>query len=283
MSFSLIHGYAVVDGYQPDGDTIRFVPDDMKLVMRLPQSHLVAMGADTSVSVRLEGIDAPELHYEGAEQPAARPALDALLREIRWPPAPSEERGVPVRSGGSPRGVRVAVLTRACDSHGRVIGYVFPRYAAVATSAARLARVEHLVASVNARLLGAGVVYPLAYQTQPSSHRLLFCRLAAFARKARKGIWLRDRSRDGFALHSEASLGAHGALVFPKLFRRSVVFFREAARGIGFKDWLRSGAVVDDVLRLQSGRLLRLSDVLVERNGLLHAAYDLVGLTFAEA
>lgn len=41
----------------------------------------MSFGKDTSVPVRLEGIDAPELHFAGAQQPAARPALEALLRE----------------------------------------------------------------------------------------------------------------------------------------------------------------------------------------------------------
>ena len=72
MSYSSIEGWAVIDGYQPDGDTIRFVPDALPQVFALPRGQLVTAAKDTSVAVSLEGIDAPELHYEGAEQPAAR-------------------------------------------------------------------------------------------------------------------------------------------------------------------------------------------------------------------
>lgn len=274
MKLTLLHGWAVVDGYQPDGDTIRFVPDDFRQVRQLPRSHLVAVGTDTSVPVRLEGIDAPELHYEGREQPEARRALDALLREIHWPPG--DLASTSHAETGRPRGVRIAVLTRACDSHGRVIGYVFgtgvPRAAAPA-----------LEQSVNARLLSQGVVYPLAYDTQPKPHRSLFARLALAARRAGAGIWRHDRSREGFPLRTEASLGAHGALVFPKIFRRAVTYFREARSGTLFERWLRDSSGCDDPVRVADGMQGRLSDLLKHRGGLIHMTHDPVGLTFVEA
>jgi endonuclease YncB( thermonuclease family) len=274
----VIEGWAVVDGYQPDGDTIRFVPDAMARVLALPRGHLVAAGADTSVPVRLEGIDAPELHYAGAEQPAARVALETLLREIGWPP-PGGARGV-AAVGTAPRGVRVRVMTRSCDAHGRVIGYVFSTAGKAPLAVPSVERVE---SSVNARLLEAGVVYPLAYSSQPERDRALFAALAKTARRAGRGVWSRDRSRDGFALRSEASLGRYGALVFPKVFRRSVAFFREAARGVHFREWLRSGSVANDAVRVAGGAWRRLSDILTERDGRLHVTCDVIGVTFAEA
>ena len=271
MSFRSIAGWAVVDGYQPDGDTIRFVPDDVRDVLGLPRGHLVTFGADTSAPVRLEGIDAPELHYAGAQQPAARPALEALLREIGWPPREVAGAG---RAGDSrPRGVRVRVMTRSCDAHGRIIGYLF----STVTSPSTTTSIER---TVNARLLEAGLVYPLAYESQPAAHRASFGELAVAARRAGLGVWAQDRSREGFTLRSEASLGAHGALVFPKVFRRSVAFFREASRGVGFREWLRNRSGADDAVRVGGGGWRRLSDVLADRDGLLRVGCDLVGVIF---
>jgi endonuclease YncB( thermonuclease family) len=305
MTFQSIDGWAVIDGYQPDGDTLRFVPDHLPRVLALPRGERVAAAVDTSVAVRLEGIDAPELHYEGREQPAARPALAALLREIGWPPVasrqPSPPHATPRVSRGAvapphpappaplpPRGARVRVVTRSCDAHGRVIGYVFAASSASATtssssSSSATARIVPIDRSVNARLLAAGVVYPLAYDSQPPAERARFAALAAVARREGRGVWSRDRSRDGFALRSEASLGAHGALVFPKLFRRSVAFFREAARGVGFREWLRQSSGADDAVRVAGGAWRRLSDLLTEREGLLRVVPDLLDVTFAEA
>ena len=166
-SYSEIQGFAVVDGYQPDGDTIRFVPDQLVEITRLSRGHLATPGADTSVPIRLEGIDAPELHFEGREQPAAKPALDALLAAIGWPPPASAKL---------PRGVRVRVVARSCDAHGRVIGYLMPAGAS-----------SRLEDSVNASLLAAGLVYPLAYASEPAAHRESFGKLALAAREAARG------------------------------------------------------------------------------------------------
>ena len=63
---------------------MRFVPDELRAFEALERSHLASFGHDTSVCVRLEGIDAPELHYEGAQQPAAKPALELFRRSVTY-------------------------------------------------------------------------------------------------------------------------------------------------------------------------------------------------------
>lgn len=285
VSFAVLEGWAVVDGYLPDGDTVRFVPDDMRAFLRLERSYLAAIGKDTSVCVRLEGIDAPELHYAGAQQPAAKPALDAMLRAIHWPSLAVAPSSASARiDGATPRGVRVAVLTNGCDSHGRAIGYLFPsEIAETHPSASRLLREEVLASSVNAGLVASGLVYPLSYRTQPDAHRAMFRELGAAARRRRAGVWARDESRAGFVLRSEASLGPYGALVFPKLFRRSVTFFREAARGVGFREWLRDLSGVDDEVSVNGGAFRPLSALLLETRGRVRLAADLLTTTFAGA
>jgi len=268
---AVIEGWVVVDGYLPDGDTVRFVPARMKEVLALPRAHLVRPGKDTSVSVRLEGIDAPELHYAGAQQPAAKPALERLLREIGWPPeAVGEGPGV----ARVPRGVLVQLVTSACDAHGRVIAYLYDASPAGNT----LPRVAD---SVNARLVDAGVVYPLAYDSQPARDARLFRELAGGARRAGRGVWARDRTRKGVALRSEGSLGPYGSLVLPKVFRRTVTYFREAAAGVGFCEWLRDWSGVDDRVRTSRGRWCRLSDVVRDRGGVIRVVGDPLSMTFA--
>jgi endonuclease YncB( thermonuclease family) len=280
-SFVVLQGWAVVDGYQPDGDTVRFVPDEMRAFESLERSHLASFGHDTSVCVRLEGIDAPELHYEGAQQPAAKPALDAMLRGIHWPSEPlvATQAG----KGSVPRGVRVAVLTKGCDSHGRAIGYVFADEIAKAKpSAAELVHVDALARCVNAQLVTSGVVYPLAYQSQPPAHRALFRSLAGRARDARAGVWGRDESRSGFVLRSASSLGPHGALVVPKLFRRSVTFWRDAARGMSFCAWLREKSGADEEVSVGGGPWRRLSTWLRASGERVRLGADVLEMVFAE-
>ncbi len=93
-----------------------------------------------------------------------------------------------------------------------------------------------------------------------AAHRELFGSRATTARREGRGLWSRDRSRAGFVLHGEASLGVHGPLVFPKVFRRAVSLFRE-----GRAAWRK------------------LSDLLAERDGVVRVASGVIGRTFAEA
>ena len=62
-------------GFEPDGDSIQFRPDDATLLDRLERVgsayRLTSIG---STQLRLEGMDALELHFEGSHQP--RPLAD---------------------------------------------------------------------------------------------------------------------------------------------------------------------------------------------------------------
>jgi hypothetical protein len=79
-----------------------------------------------------------------------------------------------------------------------------------------------------------------------------------------------------------ASLGPYGALVYPKLFRRSVTFFREAARAMSFRTWLRDASGVDDLVRVAGGGWQRLSTRLREHGGRIRLDADVVNMTIAE-
>ena len=275
MSYIAVPGYIVIDGYQPDGDTVRFIADETRIFLDLPRARSDAFGKDTSICVRLEGIDAPELHYEGCAQPHGDVALDALLNDIAWASAKTIK--------GEPRGIRATVLTRSCDVHGRVIGYLFTDPSLLGERASTLEDTTKLGESVNAHLLRRAVVYTLAYRSQPSPHRTLFRAIAEDARKAGVGVWAKDRSNAGFPLRSDSSLGPHGALVFPKIFRRSVAFFREHAPSESFKEWLKLKSGVDDEVRASEGGWRRLSDLIDERDGVLRLIDDPTSLVFAEA
>jgi endonuclease YncB( thermonuclease family) len=81
-----IHGRLVVIGKEPDGNAVRFIADHPDAYAQLKHAHRLHPSADGSVRLRLEGVDAPELHDGGAAQPlgreAQRPAarLDRLHR-----------------------------------------------------------------------------------------------------------------------------------------------------------------------------------------------------------
>lgn len=83
MPFTLIHGtFRLVGrtrggkdtGFEPDGDSMQFKPDNAKLLDRLQNGSASRLTSIGSTQLRFEGIDALELHFEGSHQP--RPLAD---------------------------------------------------------------------------------------------------------------------------------------------------------------------------------------------------------------
>jgi endonuclease YncB( thermonuclease family) len=249
QAYRAIRGTFVAGGYAPDGDSIRFAADRASELDTLSGSLRLRFANDTSVQLRLEGIDAPELHYLARAQRCADIARDALLRALGIGGARIVHDYV--EHAELARGT---ILARGVDVNGRVIAYAFTDGAAL-----------DIARSVNATLLRDGMAYPLAYDTQPEVHRALFASFARAARRAGTGIWQHDRTGE-FRLASAASIGVRGALIFPKLFRRCVAFLTDRFSGFrgGIREWLESeGGPVNDVV-IVGRRLRRLSELIAE-------------------
>ncbi len=264
-------------GTSPDGDTIRFRPDFSKNLRALAGwASLSKQGSKQSaVSVRLEGVDAPELHYEGARQRRSAGARTRLLRRLGfsrfellhdWVMRAAETRGV--------------IIARAADVRGRVIRFVY-RLGDVAIARDAMVALDRAIvaASANAHMLATGAAYPLAYASLEADVRRQLRGLARDARGAHHGVWSDDATR-AFALSGVASVGARGALVFPKLFRRCVTACGEGARDGGeFLEWLRGSREHDDEIRV-NGRSVRMSALLAVRGGRLRIEVDPTALVF---
>jgi len=61
-----LHGALTLLNSSSDGDSIHFHPARPSDLARLADSHGVTLTADGGVQLRLEGLDAPELHHRGA-------------------------------------------------------------------------------------------------------------------------------------------------------------------------------------------------------------------------
>lgn len=72
-SFVIRYGDAPRQGPEPDGDTVKFLPDQPALVDQLPRDsgHPARINAH-GVSIRLEAIDALETHYRRYSPGASR-------------------------------------------------------------------------------------------------------------------------------------------------------------------------------------------------------------------
>jgi len=229
-------------GFEPDGDSIQFKPNDPSLLDRLQRngsSHrLTSIG---STQLRFEGIDALELHFSGSHQPRplADQARDFLTGALDLNPVPyTPPANLRVKPPVDHDAASGHILSRSLEAHGRPVAFAYkgdpprPDGSEVNVTATLLRK------SLNFKLIAGGHAYPLYYDTLFADLRATFTAAAVKARKASKGIWARDASSAGLALSDQAALEADG-VVFPKLFRRMTEYLGEhPAEPAGFLDWL---------------------------------------------
>jgi hypothetical protein len=120
-----LRGELVVIGKQPDGDSIRFVPDTPALLERLEHAERVRRSSDGSVQLRVEGIDAPETHYNTFAQPLGDPARDRLLALCGFTDVQhgTGTQAETVTDATPPR-IAAAILSHIVDVNGRPVSFL---------------------------------------------------------------------------------------------------------------------------------------------------------------
>jgi hypothetical protein len=273
MSYTLLRGKFVIRypdlpraGPEPDGDTVKFLPDSPALIETLPRISGRAPDINArGISVRLEAIDTLETHFAETHQElvGANAARDALLAHLGftnvtfWPDLPNKVQAADQDA------MRGHVLSNGIDANGRMIGFVYSDDPVGPDGALVFVDNTLIDRSVNALLLGGGHAYPAFYGTLPASLR---AHLAGASRAARgaeppSGLWPRSTADpDGPA--PIVNLAALEQLViWPKLFRRIVPYFAAGFTDFdGFDAWLRADPIHrDDELflldRLEPGNM----------------------------
>lgn len=236
-------------GPQPDGDTLRFKPDNPVLAENLSGRSPNFNGRGT-VAVRFEGIDTLETHFEQMHQnlELANAARNRLLAEMGfgavtyWPDLPNNVRTVEHNP------VRGTILARSVESHGRIVAFVYSVNIPGKNDGDNVFVDEALLdQSMNAKLMAAGLAYPEYYTSLPQTLQLRLTELATDAWEGDKGVWPVDTANvEQFA--NIPDLGALQPLViWPKLFRRLASYFASGHAGLaGFDAWLRDDTVDRD-------------------------------------
>jgi endonuclease YncB( thermonuclease family) len=264
MGYTVLRGSFVIrysdlprQGPEPDGDTVKFKPDNPSLVEMLPRrSGRPAQINSRGISVRLEAIDALETHFDADHQElvGANAARDALLAQLGFtgvtffPDAPNKVQSADADA------IRGHVLSNGIDANGRMIGFIYPGEPAEADGAQVFLDDSRVDNSVNANLLTTGLAYPAFYDTLPADLRDHLAGTSRAARAAGSGIWPRSTA-DPNGAATVADLAALEQLViWPKLFRRIVPYFAAGFTDFnGFDAWLRADPVSrDDALFLLS-------------------------------
>ncbi|XXX80306.1 thermonuclease family protein [Sorangium sp. So ce134] len=291
MTSKLIRGQFVILGKEPDGDSIRFVPDDASLFEDLYRYHRMRFNQnDGSIQLRLEGIDTPETHYSPRyAQPLGEAARDALLETLGFKLPLIEWSGQKV-VGDRNDPVRGAIITEGADANGRPISYVFREDAAVlaplSDGAELTPSAETVEHSANYAMVTSGHAYSTLYTSMPKRLRRYFRKAAAQARQDVKGVWAVDSTEQFWLSEIEDVTVPNGALILPKLFRRSVDYIKSEFDGT-LEEWLRardSGPRPEnDLVLLESiGFETSLSEIVETVNGYVRLKHDFLDVVFVE-
>ncbi len=284
--FLVLKGAFVIIGKSPDGDSVRFKPDNQNLLFQLKNPSRIKVSADGSVQLRFEAIDAPELHYGSLEQPLGAKSRDVLLQEMGFKNVVLENRMV---RASTPKEIRGLILSQAAEGNGRPISYaVVGQFVSAFEDGSRIEVTDAVLEkTLNSTMLKNGMAYYTVYSSTPPNQRDYLKSISAKARAAKRGVWALDRSA-GFVLQKQSDIDVNGQLILPKFFRRASDYL-DAKRKKEFKgnikawlEWTKSsGKSENDLVQIGDTKKL-LSDWLEVRSGNVAFTGDLLEAVFVE-
>lgn len=270
MPLILINGTYRVIGSAPDGDSVRFYPDDPHAFST--SGLRVRTNSSGGAHLRLDGMEALELRYvpRGSStawhQPAelAEAASAALLAALGFQTIERGPDGMVTAS--VPAAAPGHIVTRTADAYGRAVAFAFPsRRRAPAVDLARVhLDVTCLRDSANWMLLRQGLAFPTYYATLFPDLRAELTAAADHACARQRGVWPHDVTATGFRLTSREQL-RDDVVVLPKLFRRLADYLEledpDSVSLAGFPAYLTARA--DRLVTIPDGHATEL-DTLVE-------------------
>ena len=228
MPLTLIKGQYRILNAAPDGDSIRFYPDDRQAFQKARLN--VRTNKSGGAQLRLDGIDSLETHYTprvsgsgfGVQhQPLkfAHAASSELLSFVGFKNvvrAPDE-----TVTGATPTQVQGYILTRVADKYGRCVAFAFKGGNRKADLSDVFIDIPTLRQSANHRMLATGLAYPTYYEKLFPDLRNAMTQAVMAARAAGKGLWPSDATTKGFTLNNLKTLSDQ-AVIMPKLYRRLI-------------------------------------------------------------
>jgi len=243
MPFILIKGRFKPKAGVPDGDSVRFLANNVKLWKKLEgRSPTLGTGVETkdTVQLRFEGIDAIE---KAATKPLSTQARDNMFKLIGY----NENNPEPVGY----------VLARATDDKsGRPIAFAFAGNTARQDGSEVFLDPLLLKSSVNFKQAKSGFAYPLYYNTLFASLRNEFTAAIKYARNKHLGYWPLDKTLTGVTVHSHADLATIPP-IWPKLWRRLDEFLKTHNSLAGFIGFLEARNERIDILSIMDERGLQ--------------------------
>ena len=251
MAFTLIRGtYRLVGkkpngsprGFEPDGDSVQFKPNKPALLKKLTLlGKPIKPSSIGSVNLRLEGIDALELHLPAQvkgghpthqPRPMADDARDFLTKELGLDPVHYvPPKKLQVQPPAPHDGASGYILSRSVEANGRPVSFLFTGTPTALDGASVVLTPALLKKSFNYKAVLNGFAYPLYYDTLFKQLRDVLTSATLAARKNKLGIWAKDRSLKGVSASKLSDLET-GGFIFPKLFRRLASYFDSGNQGL---------------------------------------------------
>lgn len=245
MPFTLIKGRFKPEAGRPDGDSVRFLANNINFWENL-RGKPVELGdgvqTQDTAQLRFEGIDAIERR---AIQPLSNQATENMFRLINYNPTTNPE----------PVGY---ILTRMTDDlPGRPICFAFAGDTSEEDGSEIYLDGPMLRNSVNYQQARDGYAYPLYYNTLFADLREEFNEAIALAKQNNLGYWPDDKTLEGVTVQERSDLEDIPP-IWPKLWRRLDEFFREEANSLaGFEEYLEQRNERVDILSIMEERGLQ--------------------------
>jgi hypothetical protein len=264
MPFTLIRGTYHVQGYEPDGDSVRFGADNEQNWQKL--AGTVQLNARGHAQLRLEGIDTLETHFKGEHQPMglAQKALDFLLHELGIAAAVFDPLMLnTVEAEDATPGY---IVSREAEKFGRPIAFAFAGAPPEADGSSLFLTPARLRDSLNFKSVSEGLAYPTYYSGLFPDLRAELTTATRAARLAQREIWAVDRTNVGFAVPDLAAI-TDQHVILPKLFRRLVEFLRGGGTLDRFKAFLEAKA--EEIMILSTGHFTHFDTIIDVQNGVV--------------
>jgi hypothetical protein len=252
-------------GPEPDGDTVRFLPDSVDLVRKLPRfSGRAPDITNGHINVRYEGIDALETHFQGEHQNLnfARAARDLNLKLLGFTGVKFFADLPNVVESVDRDPMPGYVIANGIESNGRLLGLLFSGASTGHDGEKMFVDESMLSKSGNAKLVEAGLAYVEPYDTMPISLVQVLRSIITEARGSGKGMWPSESVNTEISSEILSLSALQELVMWPKLFRRLDAYFGEGHSGLaGFDAWMRDDKVRrDDSLRLPDGEAGNMHD-----------------------
>jgi hypothetical protein len=271
--FIAITGTFHVEGYTPDGDSLHFQAHNADNWEKL-REHPVKLNQRGQAQLRLEGIDALEINFEGRHQPLkyAQAARDVLLSRLGI-------RGTLFGPSHARDGAAGYILSRKVDKYRRPVAFVFPGDLGRPDGEKVFLDAALLQKSINYQLLREGLAYPTYYEGLYPELREELTRACREARGGERGFWPQDRTNSGVPVGGgPGQVGKY--IILPKLFRRLVRFMKEDRNITDFGDYLEANP--DPVAHLPAAHLTTLAALVEVRGNFVKLAAAPEDLVFRE-